>query len=226
MICGLTGGKQAHLPTIADHAPAGRASQESLIARFTRFVKNDRHTVDGWFLPVAEALLKTLATQPIQLVMDGSVAGRGCLALMLSVVYHGRALPLCWVLVSAPKGQFPEATDRALLAQVQAIMPAQAQVTLLGDGEFDGIDLQADLSATGWHYVCRTAANILVRAYGVQFHVADLNPVRGQLLGVTPAWMTAEEYAPVSMLAIWEVQYHEPLYLVTNLEDLDKAVQL
>jgi len=226
MICGLTGGKHAHLPMIADHAPSNGATQESLIKRFTRFLKNDRHTVDGWFLPVAEELLKTLATQPIQLVMDGSVAGRGCLALMLSVVYHGRALPLCWVVVKAPKGHFPEQTHRALLAQVQAIMPKEAQVTFLGDGEFDGIDLQADLRKTDWFYVCRTASTILVRAYGVQFHVADLGPPHGELLAVTPAWMTAEEYGPVSILAIWELQFKEPLYLVTNMSDLDQAVQL
>jgi hypothetical protein len=225
LICGLTGGKHAHLPTIADHAPAGGATQESLIKRFTRFLKSDRHTIDGWFLPVAEQLLITLATQPIQLVMDGSVAGRGCLALMVSVIYHGRALPLCWVVVSAPKGHFPEAIHQALLAQIQKIMPKDAQVTFLGDGEFDGIDLQADLSTNGWHYVCRTAANILIRAYGVRFHVRDLGPPRGELLAVTPAWMTAEQYGPVSILAIWELPFKEPIYLVTNLDDLDAAVQ-
>jgi hypothetical protein len=93
LICGLVGGKHAHLPTIADHAPSNGATQESLIKRFTRFLKHDRHTSDGWFLPIAHQLLTRLATQPIQLVMDGSVAGRGCLALMLSVIYHGRALP-------------------------------------------------------------------------------------------------------------------------------------
>ena len=225
LICGLTGGKHAHLSTIADHAPSNGATQESVIKRFTRFVKNDRHTVDGWFLPVAEELLKTLATQPIQLVMDGRVAGRGCLALMLSVVYHGRALPLCWVVVSAPKGHFPEATHRALLAQVQAIMPTDAQVTFLGDGEFDGIDLQADLRKTNWDYVCRTASNILVHAFGVQFHVGALGPPRGELLAVTPAWMTAEQYGPVSILAIWELPFKEPIYLVTNMADLDAAVR-
>jgi hypothetical protein len=226
LVCGLTGGKHAHLPTIADHAPSHGATQQSLIKRFTRFVQNDRHTIDGWFLPVARELLKTLASQPLQLIMDGSVAGRGCLALMLSVVYHGRALPLCWVVVSAPKGHFPETTHRALLAQVQEIMPTDAHVTFLGDGEFDGIDLQADLRTSGWQYVCRTASNILLRAYGVQFHVADLEPARGQLLAVTPAWITAEEYGPVSLLAIWEKEYQEPLYLVTNVADLDEAVQL
>jgi len=224
LICGLTGGKHAHLSTIADHAPSSGTTQESVIKRFTRFLKNDRHTLDGWFLPVAEALLTTVATHPIQLVMDGSVAGHGCLALMLSVVYHGRALPLCWVVVNAPKGHFPEATHQALLAQVQTIMPKDAQVTFLGDGEFDGIELQADLGKNGWHYVCRTASNILVHAYGVHFHVSDLGPARGELLAVSPAWMTAQQYGPVSLLAIWEQPYQEPLYLVTNMSDLDAAI--
>ena len=226
LICGLTGGRHAHLPTIADHAPSNRATQESVIKRFSRFLNNDRHTLDGWFLPVAQELLTTLATQPIQIVMDGSVVGRGCLALMLSVVYHGRALPLCWVVVSAPKGHFPELTHRALLAQLQAIMPKDAHVTFLGDGEFDGIDLQQDLSTTGWWYVCRTASNILVTAYGVRFHVADLGPPVGEMLAVTPAWMTAKEYGPVGILALWEEAYSQPLYLVTNIDDLDQAVQL
>jgi hypothetical protein len=31
MICGLTGGKHAHLSTIADHAPSHGARQESLM---------------------------------------------------------------------------------------------------------------------------------------------------------------------------------------------------
>jgi len=100
-ICGLVGGKKAHLSSIADHAPSNGADQESVIARFRRWLKHSGHTHESWFVPVAKALLATLAQQPLQLVMDGSVVGRGCLALMVSVVYHGRALPLAWVVDSA-----------------------------------------------------------------------------------------------------------------------------
>lgn len=64
LICGLVGGQQAQLRTIADHAPSGAADQESVIARFRRWRKHDAHTVDGWVLPVAEALLVTLAHPP------------------------------------------------------------------------------------------------------------------------------------------------------------------
>jgi len=224
LICGLTGGRHAHLPTIADHAPSHGATQESLIKRFRRFLQHEAHTVDAWFLPVAQALLQTLAHQPVHLIMDGSAVGRGCLALMLSVVYHGRALPLGWVVVAAPKGQFPEATHRALLAQVQPLLPPDATVIFLGDGEFDGVGLQADLRRHGWGYVCRTAANIVITAEGVQFHVGDVDPQPGEALAVTPAWMTAERYGPISLLAVWEPPHQHPIYLVTNLSDLDAAV--
>jgi hypothetical protein len=224
MICGLIGGKHAHLPTIADHAPSHGATQESLIKRFRRFLQHEAQTRDGWFLPVAQALLQALAHQPLQVIMDGSVVGRGCLALLVSVVYQGRALPLCWVVVAAPKGQFPEATHRALLAQVQQIMPPEATVIFLGDGEFDGVGLQADLRSYGWAYVCRTASTILITACGAQFPVGAVAPQPGQALAVTPAWMTAAQYGPISLLAIWEPPCPHPIYLVTNMRDLDAAV--
>src|SRR5919206_531391 len=65
LICGLTGSQHAHLSTIADHAPSSGANQASVITRFQRWLKHDATTLDGWFLPVAEALLTTLAEQPL-----------------------------------------------------------------------------------------------------------------------------------------------------------------
>jgi len=227
MICGLTGGQRAQLSTIADHAPAHGADQASVIARFRRWLKHDAHTLDGWFLPVAQAVLATLAQQrePLVLVMDGSVIGRGGLALMLSVVYHGRALPLAWVVVSAKKGHFAQEVHCALLAQVQAIMPPATHVVFVGDGEFDGIELQATLQQFGWQYVCRTAPNISFTAYGLHRYVGDLEPLRGEALAVTPAWMTTAAYGPISLLAVWEAAYDAPIYLVTNMAELDHALQ-
>ena len=226
MICGLAGSHRAHLSAIADHAPSDMATQESLIARFRRWLKNDAHTLDGWFLPIAKALLDSLAHQPIRLVMDGSVVGRGCLALMVSVVYHGRALPLVWIVVHGKKGHFPQTTHCALVAQLQTIMPPTATVVFVGDGEFDGTELQAALRQLGWQYVCRTAPQIRFTAYGLERHIRDLEPVRGEALAVTPAWITSEHYGPISLLAVWEAVYDAPIYLVTNIPDLEQALQV
>ncbi len=224
MICGLTGGQRAHLATMADHAPSGTADQESVITRFRRWLKHDAQTVDGWFLPVAAALLATLAQQPLVLVIDGSVIGRGCVALMLSVVYQGRALPLAWVVVKGKKGHFPQATHCALLAQLQPLIPPDSDVTVLGDGEFDGTDFQALLRQFHWQYVCRTAPNLVMTVYGREWHIGALAPKRGEGRAVRLAWMTAAQYGPVSILAIWEATYEAPIYLVTNMADLDAAL--
>src|SRR3712207_759044 len=60
--------------------------------------------------------------------------------------------------------------------------------------------------------------------YGTPRHIAALAPKRGELLAVRPAWMTAEQYGPVSILAIWEATYDAPIYLVTNMVDLEAAL--
>ena len=132
MICGLVGAQRAHLSAIADHAPSGGADQESVITRFRRWLKHDAHTLDGWYLPVAKALLENLAHQLLLLAIDGSVVGRGCIALMVSVIYQGRALPLCWVVVKGKKGHFPQAMHCALLEQLQPLMPPTAEVIVVG----------------------------------------------------------------------------------------------
>ena len=226
LICGLTGGQRAHRSTMADHAPSGGADQESVVARFRRWLKHDAQTVDGWFLPVAEALLANLAQQPLVLALDGSVVGRGCVALMLSVVYEGRALPLVWVVVQGKNGHFPQETHCALLAQLQPLIPPDTEVTVLGDGEFDGTEFQALLRQLHWQYVCRTAPNLCMTVYGREWHIGALAPKPGELLAVRPAWMTAAQYGPVSILALWEAAYAEPIYLVTNLAALDAAQAL
>jgi hypothetical protein len=226
LICGLAGAQHAHLSSIANHAPSHGADQESLIMRFRRFLKNDKITTKTWFLPVAKALLANLAQQPLTLVMDGSVVGRGCVCLMLSVVYHGRALPLAWLVVKGKKGHFPQQAHCDLLAQIQEVIPAGADVTVLGDGEFDGTEFQAALRALKWKYVCRTAPNLLMMVEGRRLTIGAMAPVRGDRLGVRPAYVTAEQYGPVSVLALWEAVYEEPIYLVTNLTDLKAAIAL
>jgi hypothetical protein len=61
-----------------------------------------------FFLPYAAMLLHQLSLETLVLVMDGSSVGRGCCALMIHVVYKGRALPLAWQVRQGAKGHFPE----------------------------------------------------------------------------------------------------------------------
>ena len=103
--------------------------------------------------------------------MDGSVVGRGCLALMLHVVYKGRALPLAWRVRHSPKGHGPEALHIAMVELMSTVIPAGATVVFLGDGEFDGTALQDTLSEMGWSSVCRTAMSTTATWEGESFRL-------------------------------------------------------
>ena len=87
--------------------------------------------------------------QTLGLVIDGSVVGRGWVALMLPVVYKGRALPLVWLVRQGKQGHFPEDLHIAWVEQVQELRPECASVVLLGDGSFSGVDLQQPLAEAG-----------------------------------------------------------------------------
>src|SRR4029450_6096371 len=95
LISGIVGSKSTQLPQIAAKVPNG-PKPESRVKRFARWCDNARILEAVYFLPYAAVLLRHLALQTLVLVMDGSGVGRGCTALMLHVVYKGRALPLAW----------------------------------------------------------------------------------------------------------------------------------
>ena len=136
--------------------------------------------------------------QTLVLVMDGSVVGRGCVALMLHVVYKGRALPLAWRVRQGPKGHFPEDLHIALVELVSGLIPEGAQVVLLGDGEFDGTRLQQTLQDAGWAYVCRTGCHTTAWWDGETFRLDTLGACikPGTLIELSEVLFTREEYGP------------------------------
>lgn len=222
LISGIVGSRHVSLPAVASKVPDGTA-RESRVKRFARWVQNERITADLYFMPYAEALLTSLAERTLVLAMDGSDVGRGCMALMVSVVYQKRALPLAWVVVQGNKGHFPEDTHVRLLEQVQALVPEGADVIFVGDGEFDGVALQAAITAYEWSYVCRTAKNIQLCEAGDWFTFADLGVTPGHCISVPDVQFTQQAYGPVLAVAWWDAAYDAPLYLVTNLELAEEA---
>ena len=130
--------------------------------------------------------------------MDGSVVGRGCNALMIHVVYKGRALPLAWRVRQGPKGHFPEDLPIALVELVSGLIPEGAQVVLLGDGAFDGTDLQHTVEDAGWSYVCRTGIHLTAWWDGETFRLDTLGACSkpGTLIALSEVLLSRDEYGP------------------------------
>jgi hypothetical protein len=224
LISGIVGSKSAQLPHIAAKVPNG-TKPESRVKRFARWVDNAHILEEVYFLPYADVLLRHLALQTLVLVMDGSGVGRGCTALMIHVVYKGRALPLAWRVRQAPKGHFPEELHIALVDLISRLIPAGTQVVLLGDGEFDGTRLQQMLHQAGWSYACRTATSTIVTWEGETFRLDALGSCLkpGRLIELKEVHCTREAYGPIMVLCCWAQGYQEPLYLVSNMATAEEA---
>lgn len=218
LICGIIGAGHTQLPEISSHSPE-TIKLESRVKKFKRWLTNKRVTPELYWLPFAKALVAKLSQHKneVTLVIDGSVMGRGCVGLVVGIVYAGRALPIGWLVRQGSKGHFPQSEHLALLSQVKPLLPPGVQVIFLGDGEFDGTLLQEQLAQAGWKYVVRTAKNSQLRVANQWLSFEQLAVPRGGLVWREAVGFSSEGYGSLLALAYWDKQYEEPIYLISNL---------
>jgi len=224
MMTGIVQGKRCHFETMAAKAP-DQSKIASRVKRFSRYTQNEGVEAETYFIPFIEELVAGLAQGgTLVVVMDGSEVGRHCLALVVSLVYQGRALPLAWTVVKGNKGHFPETAHLELLGQVKAIIPAETDVIFLGDGEFDSTSLLADIEAAGWHYVCRTAHNRWVCEQESWLQLNELGWQAGDYICLPDVAFTQQAYGPLLVIIWWHPDYKDPIYLVSNFELGQEAI--
>jgi len=223
-ISGIVGSKSSQLPSIATKIPDA-AKPESRVKRLTRWLQNHGIEEGVYFLPYADILLRHVALETVVLVMDGSGVGDGCSALMIHVIYKGRALPLAWRVRQSPKGHFPEALHISLVELIEGLIPEETEVVFLGDGEFDGIKLQSRVEEAGWSYVCRTSYTTTASCEDERFRLDAMGACikAGTVVALSEVLFTSEDYGPVTVMCCWAKGHKEPLYLVTNMSSSEEA---
>lgn len=223
LVSGIVLGKSCQLPTIASKAP-DRAMADSRIKRYSRWIQNERIDYEGYYLPFVNELLVSLANiRELVFIIDEGEVGHQCITLMISLIYGKRALPITWLVVKGSKGHLPERLHLDLLSQLQAVLPQNCRAVFLGDGEFDGIELQAALQSLGLRYVCRTAQHTQLYEDDLLFSFNDLCLRPGDQICIPQVWFAHEGFGPVTVIARWETGYLDPIFLVTNIELPDEA---
>ena len=136
MVAGIVLGRKARLTRIAEELPT-QAKDKSTFRRLQRFTSNEGVDVQEHYMPFASQIVEALGVERLVVAMDGSVVGRGCVTLMVGVVYCNRLLPLTWMVYEGKKGHAPAEYHIQVLEQLRSIIPEGTEVLVLGDGEYD-----------------------------------------------------------------------------------------
>lgn len=196
-----------------------RKQYSSKVKQTKRWLQNKKTDYQTYYLPYVLPLLKILSVSGLLVFsIDGSVVGRGCMCLMFSVIYKGKALPVVWKTYKAKKGHLPEQAHLDLLEEIKDLIPQGCKVVITGDGEFDGCDWQQFILDLGYDYVVRTRKDSKMIEQGWD----DFQPKNVCLAQVSDLLIEGIEFTKkkqVTNLLIWHDYGHkEPLYLLTNLD--------
>jgi len=228
LICGMLRKKKCTMSAVGSGLPQQITahSKEKACKTFLDNAWNDYQT---HYLPYIKHFLPLFienanTQQTIYFVIDGSQMGNYHVALMVSLVYKNRSIPICWVVRKGAKGHFTNEMHLDLIEQVYEYfklqLPINQSVVLLGDGEFDSIGLQNFCRTVGWDYVFRTACNTLMYEQQESFQAKNLAiaPNTDHLFIPNVAF-TKEQFKNVNFLYWHDAKYDDPIPLVSNLTE-------
>jgi hypothetical protein len=223
MISGIVTGKKAQLSVMSAQIPT-RAKTKSTERRMRRFVNNKKIDKDVLYMPFAEIILQQLAQHTLYIAIDGSTVGRGCMMIMVGVVYHQRLLPLAWLTYQGKKGHTTAIRHIELLELLRPLIPTNGKVVLLGDAEYDTVEmLNWVRNETNWCFVMRSAPQILLTRAEETIKIRDLSPTQGSITARADCYFTAELFGPIMIIAWWGKKYKKPIYLITNHTEAKEA---
>lgn len=219
MVAGIVTGRNAQLSAMSSEILVA-AKEKSVEMRLRRWVKHSQVDAEVVYMPFVRQILEALASQGLVLVMDGSQAGRGCMVLMVGVLYKKRALPIAWLVYKGKKGHTTAQRHIQALEKVLPLLPAGCEVVLLGDAEYDTIEMILWVREnTTWRYVLRTSPQIYVQEGHQSQPIRDYALAKGQVFLRSQVGFTQTAEVSLNLVGWWSSRYEEPLYLVTNLSN-------
>lgn len=198
---------------------------ESKIKKIKRWLQNKHVSYDMFYRPFIESIIKELSKDnKLTFVIDGSTIGRSCIVLMFSVIYESKSIPVVWKTYKGKKGHLPEKAHQELLVSLKKLIPIGAKVTILGDGEFDGVNWQEDILEENWDYVLRTGKQIEIEEYESEtIKIGWIKVEKGESLFLENI-LFSKKKIETNLLVLHEVGNENPIFLITN-KDYNKDIQ-
>jgi hypothetical protein len=203
----------------------GRVKVPSRERRFRRFVSNPRVDVTAQRQRIAAAMLRGAAGTTIWLAVDEThqgttPTGAALAVLAVRLLYRGRAVPLTWACHRPGEQSAAYPTLIAgLLAEVAALLPAEARVVLLADRGLSWPSLIRCCQTLGWSFLLRVTGQAqLLTADGRERPLRDLLTAPGMhWLGAGNVFRDAG-WLPCNVVAVWRRAREQRWLLLTDLD--------
>lgn len=225
MICGLIKSGKSHLNEIASGLPHS-TDLESRVKKIKRWLLSDYNDWSVHFVPCLSFILQAFISKDREMVfaIDGSDLGNGCTALMISLVWGKRAIPICWLVRQGRKGHLPASMHLDLFKKLHTLLEGYSKVVVLGDGEFDNHQVIAACEQWEWKFVFRTSKNTKIFDDQETYSINALAPPANELYQfVSNVAYTNERHGPLNALCWHDHKWDKQHYLLTNFELAQEA---
>lgn len=233
LVSGMINKKSSHLSKIGTGL-ANDTNSNSQEKHAKRFLENKYTDYQVHYLPYLACFIASIGqnkqflsnVKNLTLVIDGSQMGSKHVALMISIVVGKRAIPVFWVVKKGKKGHFPSEMHldviRKTIAALRSFVSADTKFTLLGDGEFDSVDLQRCCrQELHIDYVFRTACDSLMYENDDEFRPKNIKLEANVKHFFIPSIdFSKEKFEDVHFL-YWfdQKKYDEPLFLISTFDN-------
>ncbi|MCA9973815.1 MAG: transposase, partial [Anaerolineales bacterium] len=154
--------------------------------------------------------------------------GRNHRLLMIGLTYRKRTLPLAWSVHEGGRGHTTAQEQIALFGQIRFLIPASADVWVIGDTEFQHVPLLRWIRRRGWHFVIRQQGRIKVyRAHQSWRPIKSFSLAQGETRVIGWVRVTEKHDAGWYWLVLhWAQGEDEPWYLLSDRSDTRSLLRI
>lgn len=222
MVMGLLLSQTVSLDRWRDCIPWGERLAASWQRRCQRWLSNPRIELETLYLPLVLWAVQEWRQpgQRLHLALDTTMLWNRYCVVYLSVVCHGRAVPLMWTTLEHSSASVSAEVCIALLERADRFLAEFADLTLLADRAFPSVELLRWFETRPrWHYIMRLKADTLVYGAGcLGCEVRRLRLPKGVCQGFrnVQLWAEARYRSHLVLAHPRRVDIQEPWYLITN----------
>jgi len=213
LICSKTVSLGAWTPFVISQAQYA----QSLVRRFSRWLANNRITVEPLYGPLIEKAVVGWAGKRMYVALDTSMLWNTYCLIRLSVIYRGRAVPLVWRVIEHGSAAVSFETYQDLLDEAKSRLPFACKVVFLADRGFADTQLMGHLRGLGWHFRIRIKSTFWIYpSHLAPFQVGEIALKPGHMSCWQEVSITDKHFGPVHLAVARPLGSDEYWYVVSD----------